>query len=83
LREDDLAKIFIELGLKPDDLPERLAAVKPGVLAERDKARAVGINSTPTIFIAGKPIPLSKTGESNLAKLITEALAAEQKPAQQ
>lgn len=76
LSRDEIAGIARELGLAVDGLDARLAAAQARVQASRDKARAAGINSTPTIFIDGRFVEGSERAEERMAALIEKAAAA-------
>jgi protein-disulfide isomerase/uncharacterized membrane protein len=76
----DIETLFRELGLDTRDLEKRLAATRPAVLAQRDKAKAAGVNSTPTIFVEGAPVIGPARSEENMGKLIEQAIAARKAP---
>ncbi len=78
LKLPDIEKLFDELGLSTAGLEERLAAVRPAVVAARDRAKAAGINGTPTIFIEGAAVDNSSRDERSLSKLIEQAAAFRQ-----
>jgi len=73
LRIDDLESIFRELGMDAKDLEQRLSAVLPTVTSDLNRAKAAGINSTPSIFIDG--VAATNRGENALAELIEQAVA--------
>lgn len=73
LKLPDVEKLFVELGLNTAGLEERLGAVRPAIVAARDRAKAAGINGTPTIFIEGSPVDNASRDERSLIKLIERA----------
>lgn len=78
LKLADIEGLFGELGLSTAGLEERLAAVRPTVVAVRDRAKAAGINGTPTIFIEGAAVDNTSRDERSLTKLIEQAAAFRQ-----
>jgi protein-disulfide isomerase len=71
----EIEELFLDLELDTQDLEKRLAAMRPGILAQRDKAKAAGINSTPQVFINGQPVTGGDRAEERLVKLIDDAAA--------
>lgn len=69
-----IEQLFRELDLDTTDLRQRLAAVRPVVLAQREKAQAAGINSTPLIFVDGRNVAGGDRLETNMSKLIEQAI---------
>jgi protein-disulfide isomerase/uncharacterized membrane protein len=70
-------QLFQELGLDITGLDRRLEEVKPVVLAERKKAEAAGLNSTPAIYVNGVAVAGPNRTETGLVELIEEAVAAQ------
>lgn len=71
----ELSACFAALGLDTRDLETRLAAVRPAVLARRDRAMTAGIRGTPTLYISGRAVAQGSTDPASLAKLIEQASA--------
>ncbi len=76
-----IGKLFRELDLDRNDLENRLAAVRPEVVARREKAAAAGIDSTPTIYLNGVRVDNRSWDEKSLGRLIDQALASSARPA--
>jgi protein-disulfide isomerase/uncharacterized membrane protein len=74
LNVKQLEALFRQLNLNPTDLKDRLAKVRPAVIAKRDQARDAGINSTPAIFLDGLALTGLDRTENALAKAIEAAL---------
>lgn len=72
----ELEGVFRELGLPTENLGPRLAAVRPAVLARKERAIAAGVRGTPTIYINGRAVAHASTDLPGLAKLIEQAAAA-------
>lgn len=75
LRLKDLESLFRELGMDTRDLEQRLSAVRTTVTSDASRAKAAGINSTPSIFIDGVAVEATSRSENSLAKLIEQASA--------
>lgn len=69
-------RLFRELQLDTTGLRERLEGVRPAVLAQRSKAGAAGLNSTPAIFFNGIAVTGFGRTEEGLARLIERAVPA-------
>jgi protein-disulfide isomerase/uncharacterized membrane protein len=70
----ELESLFRELGLNTENLAERLADVRPTVLARREQAIAAGVRGTPTIYVNGRAVAHASTDLPSLAKLIEAEL---------
>jgi len=68
-----IEKAFNELHLNTANLDQRLAAARPAVKAQRERAIAAGIDGTPTIFIDGLAVDDLSRDERSLGKLIERA----------
>jgi len=66
----ELAALFAKLGLSTDNFAQRLEALRPEVLAERDRAKQFGVNGTPTIYLNGLKVFELNTGQDCLGTLI-------------
>ncbi len=76
LDQPGIEQLFAELGLETANLRQRLAAVRPALEAQRNRAIAAGINSTPTIFINGLAVENLSRDERSLGRLIERAASA-------
>jgi uncharacterized membrane protein len=76
----DLEKIFAELGLETTHLEKQLDALRPIVMARRDRAIAAGIRGTPTVYINGRAVANGSTDLPSLSKLIEQETAQAGQP---
>ncbi len=76
-----ITELFRHLGLDPTNLDQRLAAARPGVLADREQAKASGIDRVPSVYIAGRKVWSPNRGVKCLGNLIDQATAESVAPA--
>lgn len=73
-------QLFRELGLDTVGLDQRLEEVKPVVLAQRKRAEAAGLNSTPAVYINGVAVTGSDRSEAGLVGLLEAVIEAKASP---
>jgi len=70
---EEIATMFRRLGLDATNLAARLEAVRPQVLAARDRAKRAEVGGVPAIFIDGRRVWSLNRGEDCLGKLIEKS----------
>lgn len=70
----ELESLFRELGLTTENLAQRLADVRPAVLARREQAIAAGVRGTPTIYVNGRAVAHASTDLPSMSKLLEQEL---------
>lgn len=74
LSQQEIEALFSQLSIDTERLAERLAALEQPVQAQLDKAKAAGINSTPSIYLDGAPVYREGSSETGLAGLLDAAI---------